>query len=236
MSWFLNFYRSALGKKAVMALTGILLWGFVLAHMAGNLKFFLGPEALNHYGEWLRVVGDPLFPRGVLLWAARAGLILATLLHVHAALALTAMNRRARPQDYAAGTRSLRSSWAARTMRWSGAALLLFVAYHLMHFTFGNAHQDFREGDVYHNVGSAFRIGWVTLLYLVAMALLGMHLYHGLWSMFQSLGWNHPRFNRWRRAFAVAFTLIIALGFMVVPVAVAVGWVRPADVAVAQAR
>ena len=236
MSWFLNFYKSALGKKAVMALTGIILWGFVLAHMAGNLKYFLGPQALNHYAEWLREVGEPIFPHRGLLWVARAGLLLATVLHVHAALALTEINRRARPQDYAAGTKSLRASWAARTMRWSGAALLLFVVYHLMHFTFGNAHQDFHPGDVYHNVVSAFRIGWVTLIYLVAMALLGMHLYHGLWSMFQSLGWNHPRFNSWRRAFAVAFALIVALGFMAVPVVVAVGGVRPAAVAVAQVR
>jgi len=236
MSWFLNVYKSALGKKAVMAVTGILLWGFVLAHMAGNLKIFLGAEALNHYAVWLREVGEPLLPHRGLLWVARAGLLLALVLHVHAALALTAMNRRARPQGYAAGTRNLQASWAARTMRWSGVALLLFVAYHLMHFTFGTAHQDFEEGNVYHNVVSAFRIGWVTLVYLVAMALLGMHLYHGLWSMFQSLGWNHPRFNPWRRAFAVAFTLIVALGFMVVPVVVAVGWVRPAAVTVVQAR
>lgn len=236
MSWFLNVYRSALGKKAVMAVTGILLWGFVLAHMAGNLKIFFGALALNHYAEWLREVGDPLVPNGGLLWVARAGLLLAVVLHIHAAYALTVMNRRARPQGYAAGTKSTRASWASRTMRWSGVALLLFVIYHLFHFTFGNAHQDFKAGDVYHNVVSAFQIGWVTLVYLVAMALLGMHLYHGLWSMFQSLGWNHPRFNHWRRAFAVAFTLIVALGFMVVPVIVAVGVVRPQDIPVARPR
>lgn len=224
MFWFGSFYRTALGKKAVMALTGLAFWGFVLGHMAGNLKFFLGAEAINHYAEWLREVGQPLLPRTGLLWIARLGLIASLALHVHAALALTAMNRRARPEDYA--LRDVQqASWAARTMRWTGFALLAFVVYHLMHFTWGNAHPDFVAGDVHHNLTAAFSNALVAAIYIVAMMLLSLHLVHGLWSMFQSLGWNHPRYNSWRRVFAVVFATVISLGFIAVPAAIALGLV-----------
>src|SRR4029079_12828839 len=116
MSWFSSFYRSALGKKAVMALTGLVFWGFVLGHMGGNLKLFLGAEAINHYAEFLREVGEPLMPRGTLLWVARVVLLLSLALHVHAALALTALNRKARPQDYSRHAMQ-NATLAARTMR-----------------------------------------------------------------------------------------------------------------------
>ncbi len=221
-TWFGDFYRSSLGKKAVMAVTGVLLWLFVLGHMVGNLKVLVGAEGFNHYAEWLRVVGYPLFPKTVLLWIVRVVLIVATVLHVHAMTSLTVMNWRARPEEYAQ-RQALEASWPARTMRWSGVALLLFVIYHILHFTTGQAHHDFIPGDVYHNVVSAFHIGWVVAIYVVAMVLLGMHLFHGLWSFFQSLGWNHPRFNHWRRAFAVAFALIVSVGFLVVPVMIFAG-------------
>jgi succinate dehydrogenase / fumarate reductase cytochrome b subunit len=225
MSWFASFYRTALGKKAVMALTGLAFWGFVLGHMAGNLKLFLGAEAINHYAEWLREIGQPLLPRSGLLWIARLGLIASLILHVHAAVALTAINRRARPRDYA--LRDVQqASWASRTMRWTGFALLAFVVYHLMHFTWGNAHPDFIAGDVHHNLTVAFSNGLVVAIYIVAMVLLALHLWHGLWSMFQSLGWNHPRYNPWRRAFAVVFALVISLGFIAVPAAIALGLVK----------
>jgi succinate dehydrogenase / fumarate reductase cytochrome b subunit len=222
MSWFSSFYRSALGKKAVMALTGLVFWGFVLGHMAGNLKLFLGAEAINHYAEWLREMGQPLLPRGGLLWIVRAVLVASLALHVHAALALTLINRRARPQDYSRHDMQ-QASLAARTMRWSGVALLLFVVYHLMHFTVGNVHPDFVPGDVHHNLAVAFSSGLIAAIYIVAMVLLGMHLVHGLWSLFQSLGWNHPRYNPWRRVFAVVFALVIALGFIAVPASIALG-------------
>lgn len=227
-TWFGDFYRSSLGKKVVMAVTGIVLWGFVLLHMTGNLKYFSGPgtpdanAAINVYGEWLRGLGHPLIPNSGMLWVMRIALLVALALHVHAAYALTVMNRRARPVGYER-RRAVQIGWAERTMRWSGVALLLFVVYHVLHFTTGQAHHDFVAGDVYHNMASAFSIGWVAAIYLVAMVLLGMHLYHGLWSLFQSLGWNHPRFNRWRRAFAVAFTLLIAIGFALVPLAIVTG-------------
>jgi succinate dehydrogenase / fumarate reductase cytochrome b subunit len=220
-TWFGDFYRSSLGKKAMMAVTGIILWAFVLVHMAGNLKYFAGPgetdgAAINVYGEWLREVGYPLMPHSGLLWVIRLGLLAATVLHVHAAYALTRMNWRARPEAYEQ-RRAQQTGWAERTMRWSGVALLLFLIYHILHFTTGQAHLDFVPGDIYHNLVSAFSTGWVAAIYAVAMVLLGMHLFHGLWSLFQSLGWNHPRFNGWRRAFAVTFAVVVSVGFVLVP-------------------
>ena len=149
------------------------------------------------------------------------------MLHVHAAAALTAVNWRARPVGYAR-REDQRASVAARAMRWSGVALLLFVVYHLMHMTWGNAHPDFVPGDVSHNLMVAFRGGLVTAVYVVAMVLLGLHLWHGLWSMFQSLGWSHPRYNHWRRIFAAVFTLIVVIGFLVIPVAIYGGLVGEA--------
>jgi len=222
MTWFGDFYRSTLGKKAVMAVTGIIFWGFVLGHMLGNLKLFLGAEALNTYAHWLREVGYPGIPHEGLLWIIRLVLLAAVSLHVHAALTLTLLNRRARPQDYA--DRELQQiGWAERSMRVSGILLIVFIVFHILHFTTGQAHHDFQPGNVYGNVVSAFHISWMALIYVVAMALLGLHLYHGLWSLFQSLGWNHPRFNPWRRAFAVVFAILISLGFMAVPLAVMAG-------------
>jgi succinate dehydrogenase / fumarate reductase cytochrome b subunit len=217
-----TFYRSAVGKKAVMAATGILLWAFVLGHMIGNLKLFAGAEGFNHYAEWLRLVGLPLLPPSGLLWAVRLTLIVAVVLHVHAAWALTLQNRRARPRGYRE-RRPVAAGYAARTMRWSGAALLAFVVYHLLHFTTGDAHPDFVAGDVYHNVTVAFSSGWIVALYVAAMVLLGLHLFHGLWSMFQSLGWNHPRYNPWRRVFAATFAVLVAAGFVVVPILILAG-------------
>lgn len=225
MSWFGDFYRAALGKKVVMAATGLVLWSFVVGHMAGNLKIFFGADSFNHYAEWLREVGQPLLPRSGLLWLARIGLLVSAALHVHAAWALTVINRRARPQGYDR-RRDQHASFAARTMRWTGVALLLFVVYHLLHFTWGTAHPDFIAGDAYHNVTVAFANLGIAALYAVAMAFLALHLWHGLWSLFQSLGWNHPTFNSWRRVFAVTMAVAVALGFVVVPLVIAAGMLR----------
>lgn len=228
-TWFGEFYRSSLGKKAVMAVSGVVMWGFVLLHMTGNLKYFSGgatPDAnaaINVYGEWLREVGYPLLPHSGALWLIRIALLVALALHVHAAYALTLMSRRARPERYER-RRPVQIGWAERSMRWSGVVVLLFVVYHILHFTTGQAHHDFRAGDVYHNLESAFSVGWVAALYVIVTLLLGMHLYHGLWSMFQSMGWNHPRFNRWRRAFAIAFAVLITVGFIAVPLAIVTGF------------
>ncbi len=210
-----------------MAGTGILLFGFVLIHLAGNLKLYQGPEKINAYAEWLREVGTPALPHGGLLWAARAVLLAAVALHIAAAWRLTVLNRRARPIGY--GRRQVvQASYAARTMRWGGVIVLLVVLYHLAQFTWGLswAHPDFVPGDVYHNVVAGFRLPWVGVAYVVAQLALALHLKHGLWSMFQSLGWNHPRYNPWRQRFATTFAVLIAAGNISFPVAVWAGWVR----------
>jgi succinate dehydrogenase / fumarate reductase cytochrome b subunit len=219
MAWFPDLVRTAVGKKAVMAATGIVLFGFVLGHMLGNLKLYLGPEAINSYAHFLRTAGEPAVPAGVLLWAVRLLLIACVLLHVWAAWKLTLVSRAARPVSYVAGTR-IHTTYASRTMRWGGVIILLFVVYHLLHFTWGTVHPSFVPGDVYHNVVTGFQVWWVAGFYIVAQIALGFHLYHGLWSMFQSLGWNHPRFNLWRNGFAHAVAWIITLGNISFPVAV----------------
>lgn len=226
MAWFTDLYRSAVGKKAVMAVTGIILFGFVLGHLLGNLKLYLGPEALNSYARFLRTAGEPLVPANVLLWAVRLLLIAAVALHVWAAWQLSRASRAARPDAYVAGTR-IHTTYASRTMRWGGVIILLFVIYHLLHLTWGTVHPAFVPGDVYHNVVAGFQVWWVSLFYIAAQVALGFHLYHGLWSMFQSLGWNHPRFNLWRNGFAHAFAWLIALGNISFPVAVLTHLVRP---------
>ncbi|HVT57511.1 MAG TPA: succinate dehydrogenase cytochrome b subunit [Thermoanaerobaculia bacterium] len=225
MAWFPDFYRSAVGKKAVMAGSGIVLFGFVLLHMIGNLKLYEGREGLNSYAAFLRSAGTPALPASGLLWAVRAVLLAAVVLHLWSAWQLTLLSREARPSRYAVRSR-IHTRYAARTMRWGGVIILLFVIYHLLHFTWGTVHPRFVAGDVYHNVVTGFRVWWVALFYVVAQVALGLHLDHGLWSLFQSLGWSHPRFNRWRNGFAHAFALLITAGNVSFPLAVLAGWVR----------
>jgi succinate dehydrogenase / fumarate reductase cytochrome b subunit len=225
MSWFGDFYKSAVGKKAVMAVTGIILFGFVLVHMLGNLKLYEGPQLLNNYAGFLRSVGGPAVPPSGLLWIARLVLLVAVFLHMWAAWQLTLLNRQARPADYVRRD-VVHTTYASRTMRWGGIIILLFVLYHLLDLTWGVANPNYVEKDVYHNVVASFSRWWISLFYIVAQLALGLHLYHGLWSLFQSLGWNHPRFNRWRSGFAHAFAWIITLGNISFPVAVLAHWVK----------
>ena len=224
-SWFGTFYRSAIGKKAVMAVTGVFLFGWIFAHMLGNMKLYFGPEHMNEYAHWLRVMGGPAVPESYALWVVRALLIVAVWLHIQAATQLTLMNRRARPLAYA-NRDYVTASYASRTMRWGGVIILLFVIYHLLHLTTGTLHNNFVKDDPYHNVVSGFQVWWVSAVYIIANLALGLHLYHGLWSMFNSLGLNHARFNRWRRTFASAFALVITLGNISFPIAVLMGVVR----------
>ena len=208
-----------------MALTGVFLFGWVFLHMLGNLKLYLGPEHMNEYARWLRVMGAPAMPNGALLWVIRAALLVAVWLHIQAATELTLINRRARPIDYT-NRDYVTASYASRTMRWGGIIIFLFVIYHLLHLTFGLVHPSFIENDPYHNVVAGFQVWWVSAVYIIANCALGLHLYHGLWSMFNSLGLNHLRFNAWRRYFAAAFALIITLGNVSFPLAVLTGLVR----------
>lgn len=227
MSWIGSFYRSAIGKKAVMAVTGVVMFGWILAHMLGNLKLFLGPEKLNHYAEWLQVMGAPLLPPTAALWISRLVTLLAVVFHIHSAYTLTLMNREARPVGYRS-REYVASSYASRTMRWGGVIILLFIAYHLLHLTFGYrvAPAEFIRGDVYHNVVAGFQVWWISAIYIIANLALGLHLFHGLWSMFNSLGWSHPKINPWKRHFATAFAVIITLGNIAMPLAVMMGIVR----------
>jgi succinate dehydrogenase / fumarate reductase, cytochrome b subunit len=221
-----EFYRSAIGKKWVMAVTGVIGMGYVFAHMVGNLHVFEGPGQINEYGEWLRELLDPPFPRTFTLWMLRTVLIAAIALHLHAAYALTRMNRRARPTRYQSDRDYVAATFAARTMRWTGIIVGLFIVYHLLDLTWGAANPGFVRGDVYRNTVASFEQWPVTIAYIVANLALGLHLYHGAWSLFQSVGWNNPRFNPWRRYFATAFAVVVTAGFISVPVAVVVGIVE----------
>ena len=230
MAWFTDLYRSAVGKKAVMAVTGIILFGFVLIHMIGNLKLYEpgtynGQPFLDAYGHFLRHLGEPALPPGGALWIARIVLLVAVILHIWAAWSLTRLNREARPRGYASAPKR-HTPYASRTMRWGGIIILLFVIFHLLDFTVGTVNPGFQEGRVERNMIASFSVWYVALFYVVAQVALGFHLYHGLWSLFQSLGWNHPRFNRWRSGFAHAFAWIITLGNISFPLAVLTGLVR----------
>ncbi|MEJ5222271.1 MAG: succinate dehydrogenase cytochrome b subunit [Tepidiforma sp.] len=224
--WILDFYGSAIGKKAVMAITGIVLLGFVLVHMLGNLHLYEGAEKMNWYGEYLREIGEPILPRTGLLWIVRSVLILAFALHIHAAYSLTVMNRQSRKTKYQGGRDYIAANYAARTMRWSGVIVGLFVIYHLMDLTWGMGGADFTKGQPYENVVASLSRWPIAGVYIVANLLLGMHIYHGAWSLFQSLGWSHPRFNHWRRVFAAAFAAIIVIGNVSFPIAVLTGIVE----------
>jgi succinate dehydrogenase / fumarate reductase cytochrome b subunit len=218
-------WGTMVGKKVVMAVTGLVLVGFVLAHMLGNLKIFLGAEAIDAYAVFLRTMGEPLFPSGLLLWVARIVLLTCVALHITAAVQLTRLNWAARPQGYDT-KRSIATTQAARTMRWSGVILALFIVYHLLHLTAGAVGFQpgaFHHNTVYHNVVAAFSVWYVALFYIVAMACLCLHLDHGIWSMLQTLGWNNARTTRGLQTLSRLLALVVFAGFISVPVAVLAG-------------
>lgn len=214
---------STIGLKAVMAVTGVALFGFVIGHMLGNLQVYLprgadGVWPLDAYGEFLRELGH-----GGGIWIARAGLLAALVLHVGAAWALTRRSRAARPVAYRQW-KAKQSTYASRTMRVSGPLILLFVVYHLMHLTWGNAHPDFRVGGVHHNVTTGLAVPLAAGVYVVAMIGLGVHLYHGIWSLLQTLGLSHPRYESLRRGAAGAFAALVVVGNVSIPIAALAGW------------
>jgi succinate dehydrogenase / fumarate reductase cytochrome b subunit len=222
--WLLDLYRSQIGRKWAMALSGVILLGYIVAHLVGNLKVYLGPEEINAYGESLRELGGHLAPKTHLLWLMRIGLTIAFAIHVHAAFSLAVENRRKggevgyqTPRDY------LVASYASRTMIWSGIIVLAFIAYHLADLTWGWANPDFIRGDIYHNMVESFSRAPVAAIYIFANVALGFHIYHGAWSLFQSVGANNPRFNQWRRWFAQAFAVTIVAGNVLFPIMVLVG-------------
>ena len=226
--FLLDLYGTAVGKKYVMAITGVLMIGFVVAHMVGNLKMYLGEEDLNHYAEFLNRLLYPIAPEGVVLWIMRGGLVTAVLLHIHAAYSLTQLNRRARPVKYQSARDYQMANFASRTMRWTGIIVLLFIIWHLLDLTLGVTNTigtsgEFVKEEVYANVVRSFERVPVAIFYILANIALGVHLFHGTWSLFQSMGWNNPRFNQWRRAIAIGVATIVVVGNVSFPVAVLAG-------------
>ena len=219
------FFQSPIGKKSVMAVTGLIGFGFVIGHMLGNLQVYLGPEVMNAYGMKLHEMP-------ALLYGARTVLTVAVLLHIIAAVQLINMNRAARPEGYTKLT-PIVSSYAARTMRWSGPILAAFIIYHLLHFTIGVAHPSFAYQDElrtipapYENVVRGFSNPIASLFYIVSMILLMLHINHGAWSLFQSLGLNHPRYTPVLRTLARAASMLLLIGNCSIPIAVMTGVVR----------
>ena len=227
MSAVIALWHTSVGKKAVMAVTGVVLVGFVILHMLGNLKIYLGPEHFDAYARGLRELGEPILAREQALWTARLVLIVAVALHLAAAFQLTTLSWAARPVSYTEKD-AVAATYAARTMRWGGVILLLFVIYHLLHFTagvVGYAPGQFQAGSVYRNVVTGFSVWYVSAFYVVAQAALGLHLYHGVWSMFQTLGMN-AKDNGAYRGLAAVVAVVVAVGNISIPVAVLAGLVK----------
>jgi succinate dehydrogenase / fumarate reductase cytochrome b subunit len=232
--FLIDLYSTAVGKKYVMGATGIGMMGFVLFHMIGNLKMYFGAADLDHYAHFLQTLLYPIAPKGYVLWILRGGLITMLLLHLHAAYSLTMLNRKARPVKYQSARDYQIANFASRTMRLSGLVILAFIAWHLLDLTFGVVNSEVgnmikHEGDteevkaVYASIIHSFQRTPVALFYVLANVLLGLHLFHGAWSIFQSFGWNNPRFNKWRRAFATGFAAIVVIGNVSFPIAVMAG-------------
>jgi len=223
MSRLVQLYRSTIGKKFVVAITGIVLFGFVVMHMAGNLKAFTGnaSDGVPHvdiYAHFLRTMGEPMLPYAVALWIVRIILLISLILHVVTVLDLVAINRAARNVGYA-GHDYDQSTWPARMMMFSGILLLIFVIFHILQFTTGTINvTPIIEGKVYANLYHAFHKWFFALIYVVAMALLAVHLYHGAWSLFQTIGIDNPDRNRGLRMFAAVAAAILFIGFSSVPV------------------
>lgn len=209
------------GKKAVMAVTGLVLVGFLFAHLAGNLGVYLGPRAFNTYAAAIKSIP-------AVLWGARSVLLMSVALHIWSALQLMSRNNAARPTAYVKKT-SVVSTYASRTMYMSGPILALFIVYHLMHFTVGVGGTPFEEGKAYENLVAGFQVWYISFFYIVAMAMLCTHLFHGIWSMTQTLGFHHPKYTPRLRSAAKAIAIALFLGFASIPVSVMLGIVKSVE-------
>jgi succinate dehydrogenase / fumarate reductase cytochrome b subunit len=212
---------TTIGQKALLAVSGVILFGFVIVHMLGNLQVFLGPDAFNGYAEAAK-------SNALILWGARSVLLVALVTHVALVVQLYTRSIKARPIGYQK-KKNIATSYAGATMKYSGPALLLYILFHLAHFTYpGLSLGDYQHSplDVYGNFVSAFQIPWVVALYVIANLLLGMHLFHGAFSLLQSLGLNHPRYNRRARHGARAFAFLVTAGNIVMPLSVLFGVIQ----------
>lgn len=225
-----KFYATSIGKKFVVAVTGVILFGFLAGHMAGNLKVFTGSTSegiphIDEYGQFLKTFGSPILPEMLGLWIARMVLLLSLVFHVITVIQLSRQNAKARPIAYVRSTKraaSLSSLW----MMVSGLVILVFVVFHILHFTTGTiqlGEPKFEHGYVYNNLSGSFSLWYVALGYTVVMVMLAFHLYHGVWSLFQTLGLDNPDRNQKLRILAAAFTIVIAAGFILVPLSFLTG-------------
>jgi succinate dehydrogenase / fumarate reductase cytochrome b subunit len=218
----ISLYRTSVGKKFYMALSGVFIISFLVIHMAGNLKAFLGPDDFNHYANFYREVGPPFLPATWPLWIFRMILLVAVGLHMLSAWQVYLQSKNARGSTYKK-EESLSFAYASRTMRWGGVIIGVFVVYHLMHFTVGNAHPEFIHGNAYRNMVIGFSNPLVVGFYAVATVMVAFHVYHGLWSAFQTMGANHPKYNGYRRPLALVLAILLFLGFMSTPLGVMTG-------------
>ncbi len=215
-----GFLDSSVGKKVVMAITGAMLFGFVTVHMLGNMQAYMGPKAFNAYAELLHGM-----LHGAGIWVFRAVMLVAGGLHIWAATSLTLANWAARPKGYR--EQQLKAAtWSSRTMRWTGVILAIFIVYHLLHLTTGQAHPQFVKGEAYTNFVTGFQSVGASAFYIVAQLCLGLHLRHGIWSFTQTFGWAHPTYDLCRRRFATVATLIIIGGNISFPIAVLMGVIK----------
>jgi len=199
-----------------MGVTGLIGIGFVILHMAGNLQVFMGAERFNDYARFLRI--EP-----ALLWTVRIVLLIMVILHIWASISLAALNIfKARPVGYVK-KKNAGSTYASRTMYWSGPIVLAFIIYHLMQFTWGVGGTPFEEGRAYQNLIAGFQVPVISIFYVIAMALLMLHLYHGVWSLFQTLGMTHPRYTPLLRRLAKVLSILLFLGFISIPISVMAG-------------
>jgi succinate dehydrogenase / fumarate reductase cytochrome b subunit len=220
----INLYRSVIGKKFIVAVTGSIMIGFLILHGWGNLKVFSGPTAagvpeIDVYADFLRTVGAPIFPHGTLLWFIRIAVLVSLILHVVCVTQLARHNRKARPVRYKHARNWKEATRAARSMIYTGSVVVFFIGFHLMQFTVGGIDSThFVQGEVYGNLYGAFQHPIYVALYVTVMAVIGFHLYHGAWSLFQTLGWDNPDRNKSLRLLSVALGLGIFLVFSAVPV------------------
>jgi succinate dehydrogenase / fumarate reductase cytochrome b subunit len=216
-----NFWQSTNGKKIVMAVTGAIMFLFLIGHLLGNLLVYSGPSRFNDYAQFLHF-------DDTLLWIARSILILSVVLHIIATVQLALRNKAARPVGYSR-KQAINSSYASRTMYWSGPIVLAFIIFHLLEFTSGTIHPNsvFIPRDVYHNVLAGFQVWWVSAWYIFALILLGLHLRHGLWSMFQSFGMPHSqRREKMLKSLALLVSAVIILGYISIPISVLTGLIK----------
>jgi succinate dehydrogenase / fumarate reductase cytochrome b subunit len=214
-----GFLDSSVGKKVVMAVTGIILFGFVTVHMLGNMQSYMGATPFNHYAEFLQGM---IHGKGI--WVFRLVMLVSVGLHAWAALTTTLANHAARQVGYRA-KQAQAATWASRTMRYTGSILGIFIVFHILHLTTGSIHPggEFVHGKAFENLVSGLQVGWVALFYIIAQLCLGFHMWHGVWSLTQTLGWAHPRYDKLRRRFAYVMAILVAGVNISFPIAILTG-------------